>query len=227
MAMMAATISPAVVCSTASLTVVRSRAARSPSSFFGASTAGSFRHSSVQAIPVVSFAPRQTDSRRGSSRVVCGLFGLGLPELLVVGGVALVLFGPKQLPEVGKGLGRTVKGFQEVSFLSLISDALGIYLLSRDAFLLVITQGGCLGTEGAERVRKRGRHNVNGALKMVAVDATTISSFLCFCGVTRKCEQSNFACRCLLHASYHPFLFSHLEPSTCFRSFLSMRFIQK
>eukprot|EP00475_Leptophrys_vorax_P030065 TRINITY_DN4473_c0_g1_i4.p1 TRINITY_DN4473_c0_g1~~TRINITY_DN4473_c0_g1_i4.p1 ORF type:complete len:167 (-),score=27.94 TRINITY_DN4473_c0_g1_i4:213-713(-) len=115
MAMMAATISPAVVCSTASLTVVRSRAARSPSSFFGASTAGSFRHSSVQAIPVVSFAPRQTDSRRGSSRVVCGLFGLGLPELLVVGGVALVLFGPKQLPEVGKGLGRTVKGFQEAA----------------------------------------------------------------------------------------------------------------
>ena len=43
------------------------------------------------------------------------MFGLGLPELLVVGGVALVLFGPSKLPEVGKSLGKTVKGFQEVS----------------------------------------------------------------------------------------------------------------
>ena len=60
----------------------------------------------------LTFTPSQRASR---SAVVCNLFGLGLPELLVVGGVALVLFGPSKLPEVGKSLGKTVKGFQEVS----------------------------------------------------------------------------------------------------------------
>lgn len=47
---------------------------------------------------------------------VAGLFGLGVPELVVIAGVAVVLFGPKQLPEVGKSLGKTVKSFQEVKF---------------------------------------------------------------------------------------------------------------
>ena len=41
------------------------------------------------------------------------LFGLGLPELVVIGGVAAVLFGPSKLPELGKSLGKTVKSFQE------------------------------------------------------------------------------------------------------------------
>jgi sec-independent protein translocase protein TatA len=42
----------------------------------------------------------------------CGLFGLGLPELVVIGGVVAVLFGPSKLPELGKTLGKTVKSFQ-------------------------------------------------------------------------------------------------------------------
>lgn len=41
-----------------------------------------------------------------------GLFGLGLPEVLVIGGVAALLFGPSKLPELGKGLGKTMKSFQ-------------------------------------------------------------------------------------------------------------------
>ena len=41
-----------------------------------------------------------------------GLFGLGLPELVVIGGVAAVLFGPSKLPELGKSLGKSVKSFQ-------------------------------------------------------------------------------------------------------------------
>lgn len=45
--------------------------------------------------------------------VACrGLFGLGLPELAVIGGVAALIFGPSKLPELGKGLGKTVKSFQ-------------------------------------------------------------------------------------------------------------------
>ena len=51
--------------------------------------------------------------RRGPT--VCGIFGLGVPERVVIAGVAAVLVGPKQLPELGKSLGKTVKSFQQVS----------------------------------------------------------------------------------------------------------------
>lgn len=45
--------------------------------------------------------------------VVCqGLFGLGLPEIAVIAGVTALIFGPSKLPELGKGLGKTVKSFQ-------------------------------------------------------------------------------------------------------------------
>jgi sec-independent protein translocase protein TatA len=43
------------------------------------------------------------------------VFGIGLPEMLLIFGVALLVFGPKKLPEIGKTLGKTLKGFQEAS----------------------------------------------------------------------------------------------------------------
>ncbi len=43
------------------------------------------------------------------------IFGIGLPELVVIFGVALLIFGPKKLPEIGKTLGKTLKGFQQAS----------------------------------------------------------------------------------------------------------------
>ena len=43
------------------------------------------------------------------------IFGVGLPEIAVIGAIALLVFGPKRLPEFGKTLGKTLKGFQTAS----------------------------------------------------------------------------------------------------------------
>ncbi len=43
------------------------------------------------------------------------VFGIGLPEIAVIGALALIIFGPKRLPELGKTLGKTLKGFQSAS----------------------------------------------------------------------------------------------------------------
>ena len=43
------------------------------------------------------------------------IFGVGLPEIAVIAGLALVIFGPKRLPELGRTLGKTLKGIQSAS----------------------------------------------------------------------------------------------------------------
>ena len=43
------------------------------------------------------------------------VFGIGLPEIAVIGALALIIFGPKRLPELGKTLGKTLKGIQSAS----------------------------------------------------------------------------------------------------------------
>ncbi|VFQ86581.1 unnamed protein product [Cuscuta campestris] len=55
-------------------------------------------------------------SSNGRKGLSCNsLFGLGVPELVVIGGVAALLFGPKQLPEIGRSIGKTIKGFQQAA----------------------------------------------------------------------------------------------------------------
>jgi sec-independent protein translocase protein TatA len=38
---------------------------------------------------------------------------IGFPELLLLGVVALLLFGPKRLPEMGRGLGKGLREFKD------------------------------------------------------------------------------------------------------------------
>ena len=63
------------------------------------------------------------------------MFGVGAPEALVIGVVALLVFGPKGLGEIAKQLGSTLRAFQptirelqEVSreFKETLEDEIGL-----------------------------------------------------------------------------------------------------
>lgn len=43
------------------------------------------------------------------------MFGFGIPELVVIGGVLLLVFGPSKLPQLGASLGGALSSFRKAS----------------------------------------------------------------------------------------------------------------
>ena len=43
------------------------------------------------------------------------MFGIGMPELLVILVIILVIFGAGKLPQIGEGLGRGIRNFKKAT----------------------------------------------------------------------------------------------------------------
>lgn len=55
------------------------------------------------------------------------MFGLHMPELIIVLVIALLVFGPKKLPEMGSAIGKSIKEFRKgVNEISKDADVNGL-----------------------------------------------------------------------------------------------------
>ena len=43
------------------------------------------------------------------------MFGIGMPEMILIAAVALIVLGPKKLPELAKSLGRALREFKKAT----------------------------------------------------------------------------------------------------------------
>ena len=43
------------------------------------------------------------------------MFGIGMPELIIILVIVLIIFGANKLPEIGGGLGRAIKNFRKAT----------------------------------------------------------------------------------------------------------------
>jgi sec-independent protein translocase protein TatA len=43
------------------------------------------------------------------------MFGLGISEMIIIAAIILLIFGARRLPEIGEGIGKTVKEIKRVS----------------------------------------------------------------------------------------------------------------
>lgn len=54
------------------------------------------------------------------------MFGLGTPELVIVLGIVLIIFGPSRLPKIGRAIGSGIRELKNVS--QEVEDSVGIEL---------------------------------------------------------------------------------------------------
>lgn len=62
------------------------------------------------------------------------MFGLGIPELIIILVVIMLLFGPKQLPKLGKAIGEMTSGFRKEA--GSINDELDSLVIDDDGNLV-------------------------------------------------------------------------------------------
>jgi sec-independent protein translocase protein TatA len=43
------------------------------------------------------------------------MFGIGVPELVIILVIVLIIFGANKLPEIGSGMGRAIKNFKKAT----------------------------------------------------------------------------------------------------------------
>lgn len=67
-------------------------------------------------------SPRKADRHLADNRQLAprpagmhphAMFGLGVTELLVILAIVVLVFGARRLPEIGAGLGKSIKNFKE------------------------------------------------------------------------------------------------------------------
>jgi sec-independent protein translocase protein TatA len=104
------------MCASASATAPRCAAPAAPRRAAPPAAAPSSRAALVGAC-LAARAPRRAGRPAPAARrvAVAGLFGLGVPEIAVIAGVVALIYGPSKLPEIGKGLGKTMKSFQSAA----------------------------------------------------------------------------------------------------------------
>lgn len=43
------------------------------------------------------------------------MFGFGMPEIIIIGVILLVIFGPAKIPQLGSSLGSAIRNFRQAS----------------------------------------------------------------------------------------------------------------